>query len=126
MELAGRQYQTLQTAVAALQATAGLKTLKVDVRPFSVGIATQDVCKTLIETRAGQDPLLGVFFGNVDITKCLMKISRSSRFTVANMIRRCIFNSNWYLLLISISILQFPFTMQLSSAQGRCAYEAAH
>ena len=35
MELAGRQYQRLQTAIAALQATAGLKTLKVDVRPLA-------------------------------------------------------------------------------------------
>jgi hypothetical protein len=34
MELAGQEYQTLQDAIAALQATAGLKTLKVDVRPL--------------------------------------------------------------------------------------------
>ena len=34
MELAGQEYQTLQDAIAALQATAGLKTVKVDVRPF--------------------------------------------------------------------------------------------
>jgi hypothetical protein len=32
MEPAGREYQTLQTAIAALRATAGLKTVKVDVR----------------------------------------------------------------------------------------------
>ena len=32
MELEGREYQTLQTAIAALQATAGLKTVKVDIR----------------------------------------------------------------------------------------------
>ena len=36
MELAGREYQTLQTAIAALQATAGLKTVKVDVRPLAI------------------------------------------------------------------------------------------
>ena len=32
MELRGPEYQTLQTAIAALQATAGLKTVKVDIR----------------------------------------------------------------------------------------------
>jgi hypothetical protein len=32
MELEGPEYQTLQTAITALQATAGLKTVKVDVR----------------------------------------------------------------------------------------------
>src|SRR5580693_9303665 len=36
MKLAGREYQTLQTAIAALQATAGLKTVKVDVRPLAI------------------------------------------------------------------------------------------
>src|SRR5258708_2605340 len=36
MELAGREYQTLQTAIAALQATVGLKTVKVDVRPLAI------------------------------------------------------------------------------------------
>jgi hypothetical protein len=36
MELAGREYQTLQTAIAALQATAGLKTVTVDVRPLAI------------------------------------------------------------------------------------------
>jgi len=33
MELAGTEYQTLQDAIAALQATTGLKAVKVDVRP---------------------------------------------------------------------------------------------
>jgi hypothetical protein len=33
MELTGQKYQTLQDAITALQATAGLKTVKVDVRP---------------------------------------------------------------------------------------------
>jgi hypothetical protein len=36
MELAAREYQTLQTAIAALQATAGLKTVKVDVRRLAI------------------------------------------------------------------------------------------
>jgi len=36
MELAGREYQTLQTAIATLQATAGLKTVKVDDRPLAI------------------------------------------------------------------------------------------
>jgi uncharacterized protein (UPF0261 family) len=36
MDLAGREYQTLQTAIAALQATTGLKTVKVDVRPLAI------------------------------------------------------------------------------------------
>jgi hypothetical protein len=35
MELAGQEYQTLQDAIAALQATAGLRTVKVDVRPLA-------------------------------------------------------------------------------------------
>jgi hypothetical protein len=35
MELTGQEYQTLQTAIAALQATASLKTVKVDVRPLA-------------------------------------------------------------------------------------------
>jgi hypothetical protein len=34
MDLPGQEYQTLQDAIAALQATAGLKTVKVDVRPL--------------------------------------------------------------------------------------------
>src|SRR6202034_221634 len=33
MELTGQKYQTLKDAITALQATAGLKTVKVDVRP---------------------------------------------------------------------------------------------
>jgi hypothetical protein len=33
MELTGQKYQTLQDAITALEATAGLKTVKVDVRP---------------------------------------------------------------------------------------------
>ena len=35
MELAGPENQTLQTAAAALQATAGLKTVMVDARPLA-------------------------------------------------------------------------------------------
>lgn len=35
MELAGQEYQTLQDAVAALQVTAGLKTVKVNARPLA-------------------------------------------------------------------------------------------
>jgi hypothetical protein len=34
MEIAGKEYQTLQDAIAALQGTTGLKTVKVDVRPL--------------------------------------------------------------------------------------------
>ncbi len=34
MDLPGQEYQTLQDAIAALQATAGLKTVEVDVRPL--------------------------------------------------------------------------------------------
>jgi hypothetical protein len=36
MEIPGREYQTLQAAVAALEATAGLKTIDVDVRPLAL------------------------------------------------------------------------------------------
>jgi len=36
MNLTGQENQTLQTAIAALQATAGLKTVKVDVRPLAI------------------------------------------------------------------------------------------
>src|ERR1700680_4348816 len=36
MEMAGQKYQTLQAAIAALQATAGLQTVKVDVHPLAI------------------------------------------------------------------------------------------
>ena len=36
MDLTSQENQTLQTAIAALQATAGLKTVKVDVRPLAI------------------------------------------------------------------------------------------
>jgi hypothetical protein len=66
MELAGPEGQTLQTAIAALQATAGLKTVKVDVRPLTIPLPNPRADAVLAITLNGHKQLFVAEIKTID------------------------------------------------------------